>query len=157
MPFNVTDVVEPMEWDFTDTKVVASATPDDKGRIPEPTTEMVDLFRARYYGLFEQLRKAEVNTEKRDDETPGEAAERILADARRPISDRIEEWAARTAEPDKNAQLVDEEMIRIIADVCGGSPSEAQLRKLPNRHFRAFCRWLNNELEAPKFNFAGTP
>jgi hypothetical protein len=157
MAFNVTDVVEPMDWDFTDTTVVRDATADDKGRIPEPSTEMVDLFRARYYGLFEQLNKAEVNTEVRDAETRLEAAERILEEARKPLSDRIEKWAADTAEPDKNAQLIDEEMIRIVADVCGGCPTEAQLRKLPSRHFRAFCRWLNNELEAPKFNFAGRP
>lgn len=157
MGFNVETVVEPMDWDFSNPTIVPGACDDDKGIIPEPTTEMVDLFRARYYGLLDQLSKAAVNTEQREDETPVEAANRILEDAKRPLDDRIREWAERTAEPDKNAQLIDEEMIRIVADVCGGSPTEAQLRKLPSRHFRAFCSWLNDQLEHPKFNFAGTP
>jgi hypothetical protein len=154
--FNVTDVVEPMNWDFSDATRIPDASPDDKGIIPEPNTDAVDLFRARYWGLLDQLNKAAVNTEQREDETPVEAANRILEDAKRPLDDRIREWAERTAEPDKNAQMIDEEMRRIIADVCGGSPTLAQLSKLPSRHFRAFCSWLNDQLEHPKFNFAGT-
>jgi len=156
MGFNVSSVVEPMEWDFSDPNIVPGATDDDKGTIPEPTTDMVDLFRARYYGLLEQLQKAAVNTERRDDEDPIAAANRIIEDAKRPLDDRIHEWAERTAEPDKNAQLIDEEMRRIVADVCGGCPTMAQLSKLPSRHFRAFTSWLNDQLEHPKFNFAGS-
>lgn len=156
MGFNVETVVEPMDWDFSNPTIVPGACDDDKGIIPEPSTEMVDLFRARYYGLLDQLSKAAVNTEQHENESPIDAANRILEDAARPLDDRLREWAEKTAEPDKNAQLVDEEMIRIVADVCGGSPTEAQLRKLPSRHFRAFCSWLNDQLEHPKFVFAGT-
>lgn len=156
MGFDVSMVVEPMEWDFSNASIVPGAEPADKGVIPEPSTDMVDLFRARYYGLLDQLNKATVNTEQRDDEDPVKAANRILEDAKKPLDERIQEWASRTAEPDKNAQLIDEEMRRIVADVCGGCPTMAQLSKLPSRHFRAFCSWLNNELEAPKFNFAGS-
>jgi hypothetical protein len=155
MGFDVSTVVEPMEWNFSNPDIVPGATPDDKGVIPEPSTEMVDLFRARYYGLLDQLNKASVNTEQRDGEDPVAAANRILEEAKKPLDDRLREWAERTAEPDKNAQLVDEELIRIVADVCGGCPTEDQLGKLPSRHFRAFTQWLNDQLEAPKFNFAG--
>lgn len=155
--FNVTTVVEPLEWDFSDATRVPGATPDDKGVIPDPTQEMVDLFRARYIGLLEQLEKVEVNTGVRDSESAVDAANRILEEARRPLLDRIDEWAARTAEPDKNAQLVNDELIRIVADVCGGCPSELQIRKLPSRHLRAFIQWLNEQLTVPKFDFAAKP
>lgn len=144
--FNAGTVVDPMDWDFT-----AFGEPTDKGTIPEPSTEAVDLFGQRYRGLLMALQAADINSRIPEDETPEEAAQRVIAEAQKPLHQRLEEWAEDTRLPDKDAQLVNEEMIRILADVCSGAPTEAQLRMLPSRVLRAFCTWLNEELTAPKF------
>jgi hypothetical protein len=149
MGFNADEVVEVLEWDFTS---CPGATADDKGITPSPS---VDLFRARYWGLMEELGKAAVNTDRRDGEDAVAAANRILADASRPLDERIDELHERTKDPDKSAQLVNDEVIRIIADACGGSPTEAQIRLLPGRELQAFAAYMNEQLTAPKFTFAG--
>lgn len=156
MGFKAGDVVEVLEWDFTD---MYGATPEDKGIIPSPSQETVDLFGARYWGLMEQLQKARVNVPdeptSKPDEDPVVAAQRILEEAKRPIEDRLAELREKTAEPDKNAQLINEEIVRILADACCGSPTEAQIRLLGGRELQAFTQWLNEQFTAPKFNFAG--
>jgi len=154
MGFNAASVVEVLDWDFTK---CPGATEDDKGITPSPSPETIDLFKARYWGLMEELNKAAVNTDRRDGESPVEAANRILEDAKRPLDDRIAELHERTKEPDKNAQLINDEVIRILADVCGGSPTEAQIRLLPGRELQAFAAYMNEQLTAPKFNFAAKP
>lgn len=154
MGFNAATVVEVLDWDFTS---MPGATPEDKGIIPSPTQEVADLFQARYYGLLEQLSKAQVNVP--DGAAEGEdavvTANRILDEAKKPISERLEEWRRKTDERDKNAILINDEMIRIVADACCGSPTEAQIRLLGSRELNAFIAWLNEEFSSPKFNFAG--
>lgn len=151
MGFDPTQVVETLDWTFVTLK---GATEDDKGVTPSPTTEQMDLFKARYWGLMEELSKASVNTDVREDEDDVTTAKRILAEAQRPLDERIAELHTRTENPDKGAQLVTDEVIRILADVCGGSPSEAQIRLLPGRELMAFAAYMNEQLTAPKFNFA---
>lgn len=146
MGFTAGDVVEPLEWDFT-----AFGTPEDKGIIPEPSTTAVDLFGARYRGLMQQL----YDTIAQDDtavlnETTDEAAHRILEQARKPLLQRLDEWSERTSLPSEDAERINDEMTRILADVCGGSPTEAQIRLLPSRLIRLFIGWLNEELSNPK-------
>lgn len=154
MGFHAGTVVEVLDWNFT---TMPGATDDDQGVIPSPSQDAIDLFRARYWGLLAELDKAAVNTEQRDGESAVDAANRILEEARRPLSERVAEWQERTAEPDKNAQLVNEEIVRILADVCGGAPSEAQIKLLRGRELQAFAAWLNEQLTAPKFDFAAKP
>lgn len=159
MGFNAGKVVEVLDWDFTD---MAGATPEDKGIIPSPSQEVCDLFQARYWGLMEELSKARVNLPPEkplDGEKKDIVAEanRILAESRRPISERIDEWRARTEEPDKNSQLINDEIIRILADACSGSPTEAQIRLLGSRELQAFVQFVNEQFSAPKFNFAAKP
>lgn len=151
MAFNAGKIIEPLEWDFTDATVVPDATSDDKGVIPEPSSTAVDLFGARYRGLLQQL----YDTLTQDDtavpgETTEQAAHRILEQAQKPLLQRLDEWSERTSLPNEDAVRINDEMIRIVADVCGGSPTEAQIRKLPSRILRLFIGWLNEELTSPK-------
>lgn len=151
MGFNAGTVVEVLDWDFT---TMEGATAEDKGIIPSPSQETCDVFQARYFGLLEALSKAQVNTETRVDEDPVVAANRLLEEARRPISERLSEWRERTDERDKDATLINDEMIRIVADACCGSPTEAQIRLLGSRELQAFIAWVNEQFTSPKFNFA---
>jgi hypothetical protein len=154
MGFNTRTVVEVLEWDFTSQ---ADATDADKGITPSPTPEAIDLFKARYWGLMEELNKAAVNTDVHEGEDPVTTAKRLLDDAKRPLDERVRELHERTAEPDKGAAMVRDEVTRILADVCAGSPTEAQIRLLGGRELQAFAAYMNEQLNAPKFNFAAKP
>ena len=146
MGFVAGDIAEPMDWDFT-----AFGTPEDKGTIPDPTPDDVDLFGWRYRGLLQEL----YQTISEDDsavegESSDEAAARLVEHASKPLMQRLDEWADRTAQTKQENQRINTEMRRILADVCGGSPTLAQIELLPSRHLRLFTAWLNEELTAPK-------
>ena len=146
MGFVAGDVTEPMDWDFT-----AFGTPEDKGTIPEPSAEDVDLFGRRYLGLLQELRQSLSEDENAvPGESTDEAAQRIVEHAAKPLMERIEEWHARTMTNREDIMRVNAEMRRILADVCGGSPTLAQIELLPSRILRLFTAWLHEQLTAPK-------
>lgn len=146
MAFIAGDVTEPMDWDFT-----AFGTPEDKGTIPEPSAEDVDLFGRRYLGLLQELRQSLTEDENAiAGETTDEAAKRIVEHAAKPLMERIEEWATRTAVNRDDIVRVNAEMRRILADVCGGAPTLAQIELLPSRILRLFTAWLHEQLTSPK-------
>lgn len=146
MGFVAGDVTEPMDWDFT-----AFGTPEDKGTIPEPDAEAVDLFGRRYLGLLQELRQTLSEDENATPgETPDEAAKRIVEHAAKPLLQRLDEWADRTRENAPENTRINAEMRRILADVCGGSPTLAQIELLPSRILRLFTAWLHEQLQAPK-------
>lgn len=146
MAFIAGDVTEPMDWDFT-----AFGTPEDKGTIPEPDADTVDLFGRRYLGLLQELQQSLIQDESAvPGETTDEAAHRIVAHASKPLMERIEEWSARTMTNREDIVRVNAEMRRILADVCGGAPTLAQIELLPSRILRLFTAWLHEQLTSPK-------
>lgn len=148
MGFDAAKVAEPLDWDFTS---MPGATPADKGVIPEPSLDEVDLFGQRYRSLLNELHAAMIQDEKAvPGESTDEAAKRLLTEAQKPLMQRLEEWSQRTAEGKEEGKRVNQEMRRILADVCGGSPTLAQIELLPSRHLRFFLGWVNEELTAPK-------
>lgn len=146
MGFVAGDIAEPLDWDFT-----AFGTPEDRGVIPDPSPDAVDLFGWRYRALLQELYQtiAEDHTAV-EGETTEQAAERIAAHASKPLMQRLDEWAARTTETKAENARINDELRRILADICGGSPTLAQIELLPSRHLRLFTAWLNEELSAPK-------
>jgi len=156
MGFNAGTVTEPMDWDFT-----AFGTPDDKGTVPEPTIEQADLFQQQYVSLLQTLMSIQQNARIEgavENANRAHAAITELADAlptgaapRTPIDD-LDAWAQESRIPKEEAQRVNDEMIRICAEICSGSPNEAQIRLLPSRPFRAFMAWLMEQISDPKFN-----
>lgn len=146
MGFVAGDIVEPMDWDFT-----AFGTETDKGTIPEPTSEEVDLFGRRYLGLLQELQQTLTEDENAvPGESTDEAATRMVEHAAKPLMERIDEWAARTAVNRDDILRVNAEMRRILADVCGGSPTLVQIELLPSRILRLFTSWLHEQLSSPK-------
>ena len=146
MGFVAGDVVEPMDWDFT-----AFGTSEDKGTIPEPSPEEVDLFGRRYQGLLQELYQTITEDENAvPGETTEQAAERLVKHASSPLMERLDAWVERTATNREDIVRINHEMRRILADVCGGSPTLAQLEILPSRILRLFTAWLHEELTTPK-------
>lgn len=43
-------------------------------------------------------------------------------------------------------EAIEEAMLAAVTDLCGGTPSRAQLEKLPHRQRQAFYGWLMGEL-----------
>lgn len=148
MGFDAGTVAEPLDWTF-----VAFGTLDDKGTIPEPSRDDCDLFQNRYTGLLQAIWK---HTQVAVVGAQGAAKESTEddADAAMTIFERLDLWVSESRVEPEAAARINDEVIAIVTDLCHGSPTEAQLRLLPSRQFRAFVAWLNEQITNPKFNFA---
>jgi hypothetical protein len=66
-----------------------------------------------------------------------------------PDDEDLEATLARINDPEK-AAAAHKRSAKIYADVCSGSPSAADLEKLPFRVFAVFTTWLNQVLLNPE-------
>lgn len=118
--FDAGAVVEPLDWDFTAFKA-------GKGTVPEPSDARLGKF-IRDVMLAQSTETTALAplTEAGDD------PEKMLA--------------AIAALPEDVLPGATKAMIKPYAELCDGSPSEAQLTKLPPRVRVAFFTWLAGEL-----------
>lgn len=129
--FNAGTVVEPLEWDFTKYKA-------GKGVTPEPSDEQLSAF-------FKAMMAAA--------QTEGTAELQAITDA----GEDQEKMLAAIAALPEDALSGAKAMIAPYAALCSGSPSEAQLAKLPPRVRFAFFTWLSGELRPEASAGAGKP
>jgi hypothetical protein len=137
--FSAGDVVESLDYDFSNTKVPVKGLEDCKGTIPEPTPLQVERFLSagRKEAVRSRLEAKELGFTD-EDMTP----EQILA-----ALDKID--PARTAAARKrNAQ--------ILSDLCSGEVTAAQILKLPHRLLRDFSNWITAEVLNPEAGAGGT-
>jgi hypothetical protein len=137
--FSAGDVVEPLIYDFTNTKVPIKGLEDCKGTIPEPTPLQVEKFlsASRKEAIRSRLEARELGFTD-EDMTPEQILEAL---------DRID--PARTAAARKrNAQ--------ILSELCSGEVTTAQLLKLPHRLLREFGNWVTTEVLSPEAGAGGT-
>jgi hypothetical protein len=132
MGFDAGTVVDPLDWTF----VAITKDTADQGTIKEPTDKMIDdLFqgiRTLVRELGEQVGMAKGAL------TPEQAMEG-LAD----LPDG--------SEKDFGIDTYLEEVNELFATACSGSPSAAQLAKLPMRIRMPFFAWLLKELRPNNF------
>ena len=118
--FDAGTVVEPLDWDFT-------AFGAGKGTVPEPSDARLGTF-------IRDVMKAQ-STESAS-----------LAPLTEAGDDPEKVLAAIAALPEDVLPGATKAMIKPYAALCDGSPTEAQLGKLPPRVRVAFFSWLAGEL-----------
>ncbi len=129
--FDSGTVVEPLEWDFT-------AYNGGKGVVPEPSEKRLDKFITDL-----AISQAKNAAQMAGVEAAGSDPEALLA--------------AIAALPDGSLPSVLSVLTKPYADLCGGSPSAAQLGKLPPRVRLAFFTWLAGELNPEASGAASRP
>lgn len=130
MGFSYEDALDPLDYDFTGCpRADGAAGPcTGKGRVPEPSEEVLERFSVALEENEERLLPLKEAIEAKDQDGIHAAAEALKA------------TRAEASESFKAA----------VADLCAGSPSRAQLDELPPRVFNAFAAWLTKELLLPK-------
>lgn len=131
MGFDAAKAVKPLDWDF-------SAFDGGSGTVPEPTGKQIAKF---YTGLDAVSRDAL----KRQD---------IDADADVP-PDKLLEAADAAVDDEADIVALHEKLTGVYADLCHGSPTKAQISKLPFRVRMAFFNWIAGELR-PEASGAAT-
>lgn len=129
--FDAGTVVEPLDWDFT-------AFGAGKGTVPEPSDARLGKF-IREVMQAQQTESASLAPLT----AAGDDPEAVLA--------------AIAALPEDVLPGATMAMIKPYADLCDGSPTEAQLTKLPPRVRVAFFAWLAGELRPEASSAASTP
>ena len=103
--------------------------------VPEPSTERVIAFWREWQAAFTHARRAsEKVTEEypeRDDETPDERDDRIMA---------------REAAGQEVAARLIADRTQVLSDVCSGTPSVETLNALPHRIRRAFEGYIAGKI-----------
>lgn len=129
--FDSGTVVEPLEWDFT--KYNAGT-----GTVPEPSEKRLEKFITDL--AVAQAKNATVMA---GVEEAGTDPEKLLA--------------AIAALPEGQLPSVLSVLTKPYADLCGGSPTLAQLTKLPPRVRLAFFGWLGGEFNPEAGGAASRP
>lgn len=148
------EVLEPMEWDFTD--FVPGAT----GVVPEPTTGRLNGYRSMIKRLAHDVRELrgqsgfeDLDPESMDEDEALETLDSM--DEQMAISEGFQQrtieavaylCGADWTEPDDGSE----------PELVGGSPDLDTLQKLPYRVLQAFSRWVMGEL-TPKSETGETP
>ena len=126
--FDAGVAVEALEYDFT-------AYGGKEGRIPEPTTRLVNDFFDEMRGLLQEAQRAKSAAE-------GVQLEEMSEEEMAGALDKVDEGMAATT----NFQ---ERTVKAIAILCQDSPSADELMALPYRVLSQFNQWLIGEI-APK-------
>jgi len=129
--FDSGTVVEPLEWDFT-------AYNGGKGTVPEPSEKRLDKFITDL-----AVSQAKNAASMAGVEAAGTDPEAILT--------------AIAALPEGQLPSVLSVLTKPYADLCGGSPTLAQISKLPPRVRLAFFSWLAGELNPEAGGAASRP
>jgi hypothetical protein len=128
--FDSGTVVDPLDWDFT-------AHGAGKGTVPEPSEKRLNKF-------LTDLTVAQ------------QGAQEALAGVTAAGNDPEKMLAAIAELPDGALPSVTSVLTKPYAELCGGSPTLAQLNKLPPRVRLAFFAWLGGELN-PEAGSAASP
>lgn len=122
--------IDPLDFDFT-------KYDGPKGTIAEPSHEAVE----RFFREMSRMDGEMVNVRRQS------------LDAIREDGDPVE---AAVAAFDTGAEL-SQKQLEAIAELCGGSPSLEDLRKLPDRVQKAFAGWLIGQFTNPQSTTATRP
>ena len=129
--FDSGSVVEPLDWDFTHYGA-------GKGTVPEPSEKKLSKF-------LTDLTVAQAG------------AAGAMAPVEEAGNDPEKLLAAIAALPEGQLPSVMSVLTKPYADLCGGSPSAAQIGKLPPRVRLAFFTWLAGELNPEASGAASRP
>lgn len=150
--FSAGDVVEALDWKFSNLSPPVRGLEDAEGTIPEPTSLQVERFftanrkemlRARQEGRELGIVR---DDDDEDEESLTPAQRRARLEALLEALSKIDP-ARSAAARKRNAQ--------ILADLCSGTPSAAQLLLLPHRVYGEFVRWVTGEVLNPEASAAG--
>lgn len=138
MGFDAGEAVTSLDWDFT--KFNAG-----KGTTAEPSTQAVELFHKKYVA-FARAVNNEFGTPhpEREEDSP------------EPMSFKAALEAISSIDISSLTEETDGIFLEMVAEVCGGSPSLEQLRKLPIRVQTAFCGWIVAQLLDPNVYASGS-
>jgi hypothetical protein len=136
MGFDAASVVEPLDWTF----VKITNDPADQGTITEPDDRMIDSL---FKGLATLNKELQAKLQTAITVTPETAMEVV---SKMPDG----------SESDFGVESYLEELNHLFAAVCSGSPSAAQLARLPLRFRMPFFTWLMGELRPNNFGGAST-
>lgn len=101
------------------------------GIIPDPSDELLDAFNKGYRDLLKEYGVTEDGEEIEDSEVPD-----------------LDELEKRADKPTFVQQQQD--VVKLIAELCQDSPSEEQIMKLPFRVRQKFVVWLQRQLVSPE-------
>jgi hypothetical protein len=129
--FTAAGIVEPLEYDFTAIPGFAEL----RGTIKEPSQAQVSTYLKAAREEVKRLTES-VNSAGGGDAFGGTGVAAVLAD----MSFRAESLGPEALK--RQAQF--------ISALCSGSPSAAQLQKIPHRFMVAFVQWLSKEVLDPE-------
>lgn len=123
-----------VEYDFTGWKsVIDRQTINDKGVIPEPSSDLVGRTMKRITEAYKSTGMGDV------DENP-----EAVAEAMQKIDD------------EETFQKMANELLGAIAELCDGAPKKESLEALGWRRFMAFLGYVMKELMSPELSSADT-
>jgi hypothetical protein len=129
--FTAAGIVEPLDYDFTAIPGFA----EFKGTIKEPSQPQVATYLKAARDEVKRITDS-VNSADDGDASGGTGVVAMLAD----MSFRAESLGPEALK--RQAQF--------ISALCSGSPSAAQLQKIPHRFMVAFVQWLSKEVLDPE-------
>lgn len=153
MGFNAAERVSALDYDFTTMDPCPTALRKCKGIIPEPSDEMMDTFIERFHRLMDLLATASVST------LTFELSEKARKMDEAPETLTVDEALAKWHEPDddlsEGRRKANGAVVELLADICQGTPSKAEIEAMPGRTRAAFLQWLVMELLTPKEELIG--
>jgi hypothetical protein len=129
--------VSDVEYDFTGWNGIKGSVYDgipidDRGTIPEPSSDLVARSMGRMANAFKAL-DLEI------EETP-----QAVAEAMRKVND------------EQSFQKLSGELLDVLDELCDGSPRKESMEALGWRRFMAFVGYVAGELMSPEVGSAGT-
>lgn len=133
MGFNAGSVIEPLDYDFSNIKGGPPGLKGVKGTIAEPSDQMIGEFLDAQRALFDKAAEQFKAVRDLGDDPDASAVMAALADLR---GEDVVNLMTDTA--------------GLYAELCGGTPSQADILLLPNRARIAFYGWLNEQVVRPE-------